>query len=49
MSDFDLSLTGTIVLADRIIERGHVAVRDGKIALVGEGAGGVQEGVERQQ
>jgi len=39
MSDFDLSLTGTIVLADRIIEHGHVAVRDGKIALVGDGAG----------
>lgn len=39
MSDFDLSLTGTIVLPDRVIERGHVAVRDGKIALVDEGAG----------
>ena len=39
MSDFDLSLTGTIVLPDRVIERGHIAVRDGKIALVGEGAG----------
>jgi allantoinase len=37
MSDFDLSLTGTIVLPDRIIERGHVAVRDGKIAAVGDG------------
>ena len=39
MSDLDLSLTGTIVLPDRVIERGHVAVRGGKIALVGEGAG----------
>ncbi len=39
MSDFDLSLTGTIVLPDRVIARGHIAVRDGKIALVGEGAG----------
>ncbi|MHA6298251.1 dihydroorotase [Devosia sp. CAU 1758] len=39
MSDFDLSLTGTIVLPDRVIARGHVAVRNGKIALVGEGVG----------
>lgn len=39
MSDFDLSLTGTIILPDRVIERGHVALRDGKIALVGDGIG----------
>ncbi len=38
MSDFDLSLSGTIVLPDRIIEAGYVAVRDGKIAAVGQGA-----------
>ena len=38
MSDFDLVLSGTVVLADRVIERGYVAVRDGKIAAVGEGA-----------
>lgn len=38
MSDFDLALSGTIVLADRVIDRGYVAVRDGKIATVGEGA-----------
>lgn len=38
MSDFDLVLKGTVVLADRIVEGGHVAVRDGKIALVGQGA-----------
>lgn len=37
MSDFDLSLAGTIVLPDRIIEAGYVAVRDGKVAAVGEG------------
>jgi allantoinase len=37
LSDFDLSLSGTVVLPDRIIERGHVAVRDGKIAAVGAG------------
>ncbi|WP_127144967.1 dihydroorotase [Pelagibacterium montanilacus] len=39
MSDFDLSLTGTIILPDRIIGRGHLAVREGKVALVGEGEG----------
>ncbi len=37
MSDFDLSLSGTVVLPDRIIEQGYVAVRDGKIAVVGQG------------
>jgi allantoinase len=39
MSDFDLVLTGTVVLPSRIIEPGFVAVRDGKIAQVGEGRG----------
>lgn len=38
MSDFDLVLSGTIVLPDRIIERGYVAVSGDKIASVGEGA-----------
>jgi allantoinase len=38
MSDFDLALSGTIVLPDKIIDSGFVAVREGKIALVGEGA-----------
>ncbi len=38
MSDFDLVLKGTVVLPDRIVESGHVAVRDGKISLVGQGA-----------
>jgi allantoinase len=37
MADFDLVLAGTVVLPDTIIENGFVAVRDGKIALVGEG------------
>ncbi|MBS3849183.1 amidohydrolase family protein [Devosia sp. BSSL-BM10] len=37
MSDFDLVLSGTIVLPDLIIENGYVAVRDGKIVHVGEG------------
>ncbi len=38
MGDFDLVLKGTVVLADRIVEAGHVAVRDGKIAFIGQGA-----------
>ncbi|SIQ23321.1 allantoinase [Rhizobium sp. RU20A] len=38
MGDFDLVLKGTVVLADRIVEAGHVAVRDGKVALIGQGA-----------
>jgi Dihydroorotase and related cyclic amidohydrolases len=37
MSDFDLVLTGHVVLCDREVENGFVAVRDGKIALLGEG------------
>ncbi|WP_432431747.1 hypothetical protein [Rhizobium leguminosarum] len=35
--DFDLVLQGTVVLPDRILEEGYVAVRDGKIAEVGLG------------
>jgi allantoinase len=37
MSDFDLVLSGTVVLPTTIIENGYVAVRDGKIVHVGEG------------
>jgi allantoinase len=37
MSDFDLVLSGTVVTAERVIEAGFVAVRDGKIAMVGQG------------
>lgn len=37
MSDFDLVLSGTLVLPDQIIEAGYVAVRDGKIAALGTG------------
>ncbi|GLQ54993.1 dihydroorotase [Devosia nitrariae] len=37
MSDFDLVITGTVVLPDLIVEDGYVAVRDGKVVLVGEG------------
>lgn len=37
MTDFDLVLRGNVVLSDRIIEDGHVAVRDGKIVQVGTG------------
>ncbi|MBY3414371.1 amidohydrolase family protein [Rhizobium laguerreae] len=35
--DFDLVLQGTVVLPDRILDEGYVAVRDGKIAEVGLG------------
>ncbi|MGA2344029.1 MAG: allantoinase, partial [Steroidobacteraceae bacterium] len=38
MSDFDLVVAGNLVLADRIVENGFVAVSDGKIALMGRGA-----------
>jgi allantoinase len=38
MADFDLVIRGNIVLADRIIDDGFVAVSDGKIAAVGSGA-----------
>ncbi|WP_181702067.1 dihydroorotase [Chthonobacter albigriseus] len=37
MSDFDLVLSGTVVLPTTVVERGFVAVRDGKVALVGRG------------
>ncbi|QQM30532.1 amidohydrolase family protein [Martelella lutilitoris] len=37
MSDFDLVLKGTLVLSDRVVKRGHVAVRDGLIAAIGQG------------
>ncbi|MBM6592828.1 dihydroorotase [Microvirga pudoricolor] len=37
MSDFDLVLSGTVVLPSRLVENGFVAVRDGKVALVGQG------------
>jgi len=35
--DFDLVLQGTVVLPERIVEGGYVAVYDGKIAEVGIG------------
>ncbi|CAN7146903.1 amidohydrolase family protein [Bosea sp. LjRoot90] len=38
MSDFDLVLRGNVVLSDRIIEDGYVAVTAGKIGAVGAGA-----------
>jgi allantoinase len=37
MSDFDLVLAGTIVLPDRLVEAGYLAVRDGKIDHIGIG------------
>lgn len=36
--DFDLVLKGNIVLSDKVLENGYVAVRDDKITEVGEGA-----------
>ncbi|MBN9317379.1 MAG: dihydroorotase family protein [Devosia sp.] len=38
MSDFDLVIAGTVVLPALVIEGGYVAVRDGKVVHVGEGA-----------
>lgn len=38
MSDFDLVLKGTLVLADRVVPSGFVAVRDGAVAMLGQGA-----------
>ena len=37
MADFDLVVTGRIVFTDRILEKGYLAVRDGKIAAIGVG------------
>ncbi len=38
MSDFDLVLTGRLILTDREVEGGFVAVRDGSVAMIGQGA-----------
>ena len=38
MSDFDLVITGRVVTPERVIDNGYVAVRDGRIARVSEGA-----------
>ncbi|HWU00895.1 MAG TPA: dihydroorotase family protein [Terriglobales bacterium] len=37
MSDFDLVITGQVVRADRVIDNGYVAIRDGRIERVGSG------------
>ncbi len=37
MADFDLVVTGNLVLAERIVEDGFLAVSGGKIALTGRG------------
>lgn len=37
MSDFDLVLSGILVLPGRVVPRGYVAVSDGKIAAIGQG------------
>jgi len=46
MADFDLVVTGNVVLSDQIIENGFVASRSGKIVEVGKGQG--PAGRERQ-
>ena len=38
MSDFDLVMTGRVVRSDRILDDSYVAVRDGVIERVGQGA-----------
>lgn len=38
MSDFDLVLSGTVVLPEQQLEGGHVCVRDGRIVMVAQGA-----------
>lgn len=35
--DFDIVLKGNLVLSDRIVENGYVAISEGRIALVGQG------------
>ncbi|MBV9907357.1 MAG: allantoinase, partial [Hyphomicrobiales bacterium] len=37
MTDFDLVLQGAVIVPDRILTNGYVAVADGKIAEVGQG------------
>ena len=37
MADYDLVLKGTLVLPDRLVPEGHVAVRDGLVAALGQG------------
>jgi allantoinase len=37
MADFDTVLIGTLVLPDRIVERGYVAISGEKIAAIGDG------------
>ena len=37
MTDFALALQGTVILPDRILRSGYVAVADGRIAEVGQG------------
>jgi len=38
MSDFDLVVTGRVVLADHVIDGGYVAILDGRVERVGSGA-----------
>ncbi|MFB2532998.1 dihydroorotase family protein [Paracoccus sp. p3-h83] len=38
MSDFDLVLSGRVILTDADLPGGFVAVRDGRVAMIGQGA-----------
>ena len=38
MSDFDLVVSGRVVTTERVIDNGYVAIRDGRVARVGDGA-----------
>jgi allantoinase len=46
MSDFDLVVTGRVVLTDRVLDDGYVAIRSGVVERVG--AGPVPSAAERQ-
>ncbi len=40
VEEFDLVVSGRVVVPERVIEKGYVAIRSGRIAAVGEAAGG---------
>jgi allantoinase len=47
-TDFDLVVSGKVVLTDRILDEGWVAVRDGKIAAIGIGGIGKAPGAKER-
>jgi allantoinase len=46
VSDFDLLISGNLVLHDRVIEQGWIACRDGRIVQLGQGAPPAARSVE---